>query len=100
MDTVVDSAGDVELIAAGREGETEEGIRYLQNLLLPKIAMSQIEDEDILVRIGRDPMALIVVEPVIAAGKNQQRIIVGTHRRLDRLTDGIARKISKSRVEF
>gem|GEM_PF-3783822 len=100
VDIVINSAGDVELIAGWREGEAAESIRHLQDLRLLKAAMGHIKDEHILVRVGSNLMALVIVESIKAAGKNQQRVSVGTHRRLDRLTDGIARKILKSRVEL
>ena len=70
MHIIVYPAGDIEPIAVRRKRQATEGIRHLQHLRLPKAAMRQIEHEYILVRIGRNPYPLIVVEPVIAAGQN------------------------------
>ena len=99
VDVVVDPAGDVERFAAGGEGQTYECVRYLQDLRLPKRAVGQIEDKDVLVGVGGNPEALGVVEAVVAAGQDEQRVAIGADYRLYGLADGIVGEILEARIE-
>ena len=78
VDRVVHAPGNVERTAIRPPCHAEVGVRHAENLRLARRALRDVVDEDVFIGRGAIPLPGLVIQAVIAAGKNKQRAPIRT----------------------
>ena len=99
MQSVVLTASNIEFAPIGREGDPDEGVGYLQYLLLHGLRLADVPDEHILVGRVEVLLPVWVVHHIEAAGQNKECLAVGTEHSANGMGCDMVREVRKMGVE-